>query len=252
VGGRSRPPRQIFGLSITEGDTAEMARRIVRVRPDRVELMVTPNIDHIVHLRSNAAFARAYRSAAIVVCDGFPIRYYAALCGVAVQRVTGVEVLERIMSGPLYDHRLFFVVDSEATARGIHSWATQRDTIVKTMVPPFMFEEDENQCQELIRQINEHNTSMLIMGVGAPKSEIWVDTYRSSLPPCWALCVGQAPRIACRVTKRAPILVRRLNCEWLWRICQEPRRLWLRYLRGSLLFPLAIVEDQVNNRRGAM
>jgi N-acetylglucosaminyldiphosphoundecaprenol N-acetyl-beta-D-mannosaminyltransferase len=172
VGGLFRRPRQIFGLSITEGDAAEVARRIVRVRPERVELMVTPNIDHIVHLRSNAVFARAYRRAAIVVCDGFPIRYYAALCGVAVQRVTGVEVLERIMSGPLCDHRLFFVVDSEATARGIHSWAMQRDVIVKTMVPPFMFEEDENQCRELIRQINEHNTSMLIMGVGAPKSEI--------------------------------------------------------------------------------
>jgi N-acetylglucosaminyldiphosphoundecaprenol N-acetyl-beta-D-mannosaminyltransferase len=82
-----------------------------------------------------------------------------------------------------------------------------------------MFEEDENQCRELIRRINEHNTSMLIMGVGAPKSEIWVDTYRASLPPCWALCVGQAPKIACGVTKRAPILVRRLNGEWLWRIC---------------------------------
>jgi N-acetylglucosaminyldiphosphoundecaprenol N-acetyl-beta-D-mannosaminyltransferase len=246
VGGLLRRPRQIFGLSITEGDAAEVAQRIVRVRPERVELMVTPNIDHIVHLRSNAVFARAYRRAAIVVCDGFPIRYYAALCGVAVQRVTGVEVLERIMSGPLCDHRLFFVVDSEATARGIHSWAMQRDVIVKTMVPPFMFEEDENQCRELIRRINEHNMSMLIMGVGAPKSEIWVDTYRASLPPCWALCVGQAPKIACGVTKRAPILVRRLNGEWLWRICQEPRRLWWRYLRGFLLFPLAVVEDRLN------
>jgi N-acetylglucosaminyldiphosphoundecaprenol N-acetyl-beta-D-mannosaminyltransferase len=109
-----------------------------------------------------------------------------------------------------------------------------------------MFEEDENQCRELIRQINEHNTSMLIMGVGAPKSEIWVDTYRARLPRCWALCVGQAPKIACGVTKRAPILVRRLNGKWLWRICQEPRRLWWRYLRGSLLFPLAVVEDRLN------
>ena len=243
----SQPRRRIFGLNFTEGDAAEVARQVVRVRPTRVALMVTPNIDHILHLRSNASFARAYRRAAIVVCDGFPVQYYAALCGIPVRRVTGVDILERVMSGPLYGHRLFFVVDSEATARGVHSWARLRHVAVKTAVPPVMFERNENQCRELIRQIDDHSTSMLIMGIGAPKSEIWVDTYRNSLPPCWALCVGQATRIACGVTKRAPPLVRRLNCEWLWRVCQEPRRLWWRYLRGLLLFPLAIVEDQLNS-----
>jgi UDP-N-acetyl-D-mannosaminuronic acid transferase (WecB/TagA/CpsF family) len=43
-----------------------------------------------------------------------------------------------------------------------------------------------------------------------------------------------------------------LNCEWLWRVCQEPRRLWWRYLRGFLLFPLAIVEDPLNIDRSGM
>ena len=154
MGEVSQPRRRIFGLNITEGDTGEIARHVVGVRPTRVELMVTPNIDHIVNLRRNPAFARAYRRAAIVVCDGFPVRYYAALCGIAVQRVTGVDILERVMSGPLYGHRLFFVVDSEATARGIHSWATRRAVAVKTAVPPVMFEADENLCRGLIRQIN--------------------------------------------------------------------------------------------------
>ncbi|MGC1412611.1 MAG: WecB/TagA/CpsF family glycosyltransferase [Acetobacteraceae bacterium] len=247
MGERSQPRRRIFGLNITEGESGDVARHVVRVRPTRVELMVTPNIDHIVHLRSNAAFARAYRRAAIVVCDGFPVRYYAALCGIPVQRVTGVDILERLMSGPLYGHRLFFVVDSEATASAIRSWARQRGAVVKTAVPPVMFESDENLCRGLVRQINDHDTSILIMGIGAPKSEIWVDTRRNSLPPCWALCVGQATRIACGLTMRAPILVRRLNCEWLWRVCQEPRRLWWRYLRGFTLFPLAIIEDQLNH-----
>ena len=83
MGEVSQPRRRIFGLNITEGDTGEIARHVVGVRPTRVELMVTPNIDHIVNLRRNPAFARAYRRAAIVVCDGFPVRYYAALCGIA-------------------------------------------------------------------------------------------------------------------------------------------------------------------------
>ncbi len=119
----SRTQRRIFGLSITGDDADRVAQRVINLRPEGVELVVTPNIDHIVHLRRNAAFARAYRSAAIVVCDGFPVRYYAALCGIAVRRVTGVDILQRLMAGFLFGHRLFFVVDSEATAMGIHGWA---------------------------------------------------------------------------------------------------------------------------------
>ena len=247
MGGHSQSRPRIFGLSITEGSAQDICREVIHLRPERAELIVTPNTDHIVNLRRDVGFARAYHSAAIVVCDGFPVRYYAALRGIAVQHVTGIDILQELMAGSLCNHRLFFVVDNNETAMAVHSWARQRDVVVETAVPPFEFECDEDYCRGLVRQINEHGASILIMGVGAPRSEIWVDTNRAKLAPCWALCVGQGVRVACGITHRAPVLVRRLNCEWLWRICQEPGRLWWRYFRGFLLFPLAIVEDQLNN-----
>jgi N-acetylglucosaminyldiphosphoundecaprenol N-acetyl-beta-D-mannosaminyltransferase len=247
MGGHSQSQPRIFGLSVTEGSAQDTCREVIRLRPERAELIVTPNIDHIVNLRRDVGFARAYHSAAIVACDGFPVRYYAALRGIAVQRVTGIDILQELMAGSLCNHRLFFVVDSDETAMAVHSWARQRDVVVETAVPPFDFGRDQDYCRGLVQQINAHDTSILIMGVGAPTSEIWVDTHRANLPPCWALCVGQGVRIACGITHRAPVLLRRLNCEWLWRICQEPGRLWWRYSRGLLLFPLAVLEDQLNN-----
>jgi N-acetylglucosaminyldiphosphoundecaprenol N-acetyl-beta-D-mannosaminyltransferase len=247
MGGHSQSQPRIFGLSVTEGSAQDTCREVIRLRPERAELIVTPNIDHIVNLRRDVGFARAYHSAAIVACDGFPVRYYAALRGIAVQRVTGIDILQELMAGSLCNHRLFFVVDSDETAMAVHSWARQRDVVVETAVPPFDFGRDQDYCRGLVQQINAHDTSILIMGVGAPTSEIWVDTHRANLPPCWALCVGQGVRVACGITHRAPVLLRRLNCEWLWRICQEPGRLWWRYSRGLLLFPLAVLEDQLNN-----
>ena len=246
MGGCSQSPR-IFGLSVTEGSAWDICEEVIHVRPERAELLVTPNVDHVVNLRRDVAFARAYRSAAIVVCDGFPVRYYAALRGIAVQRVTGIDILEAVMASSLCNHRLYFLVDSDETAMAVHSWARQRDVVVETAGPPFDFGRDQDYCRGLVQQINAHAASILIMGVGAPTSEIWVDTHRANLPLCWALCVGQGVRVACGITHRAPVLVRRLNCEWLWRICQEPGRLWWRYSRGFLLFPLAILEDQLNN-----
>jgi len=247
MGGQSQSQPRIFGLSVIKASARDICQKVIHLRPERAELIVTPNVDHVVNLRRDVAFAQAYRSAAIVVCDGFPVRYYAALRGIAVQRVTGIDIIEELMAGAIRNHRLFFVVDSDETATAVQNWARQRDAVVKTAVPPFKFERDEDCCRTLVQQINAHAASILIMGVGAPRSEVWVDTHRANLPPCWALCVGQAVRVACGITHRAPVLVRKLNCEWLWRICQEPGRLWWRYSRGFMLFPLAIIEDQLNN-----
>ena len=70
-----------------------------------------------------------------------------------------------------------------------------------------------------------------------------MDTHRDALPPCWALCVGQAVKIEVGLARRAPGIVRRLHGEWAWRIAQDPRRLARRYVVGSAVFLLAVAED---------
>ena len=55
----------------------------------------------------------------------------------------------------------------------------------------------------LAEAIREHATTVLIMAVGAPRSEIFVESYRAVLPPCWAFCVGQAVKIELGLVRRA-------------------------------------------------
>ena len=110
------------------------------------------------------------------------------------------------------------------------------------------FRERLGESKYLSGKIREHHTTILIMGVGAPKSEVWVWRHQHQLPNCWALCLGQAVRIALGLTTRAPRLIRTLHGEWLWRICQEPRRLAGRYIRGSVMFLVAIFEDLAGSK----
>ena len=142
-------------------------------------------------------------------------------------------------------HRLFFVVDSDATRAGVAAWAADcgLDGRVASAVPPFGFERDPSFCADLARRIGIHGTTILLMGVGAPRSEIFVDAHRALLPPCWALCVGQAIKIEVGLVRRAPAAVRALHGEWLWRLVQEPRRLAARYIFGAAFFLLAVAED---------
>jgi N-acetylglucosaminyldiphosphoundecaprenol N-acetyl-beta-D-mannosaminyltransferase len=250
----NRAPRP-FGLSFstaTARDVTELALSSQRQTADGVALVVTPNIEHIARLRQSPALARAYASAAVTVCDGWPVHLYVRACGLDISRVTGCELAATIMrtdSFPLW-HRFFFVVDRAETEVALRQWATRKGLgeRVAIFVPPFGFEFDHGLCRELAIRIRDHGTTMLMMGVGAPRSEIFVDCYRNILPPCWALCVGQAIKVELGLVRRAPRSWQALGLEWLWRVTHEPRRLTGRYARSSLGFVMAVLEDQLRRR----
>jgi N-acetylglucosaminyldiphosphoundecaprenol N-acetyl-beta-D-mannosaminyltransferase len=220
---------------------------------DGVALVVTPNIDHIATIRRSPALARAYREAARIVCDGWPVQLYARFCGLHVARVTGCEITSELMRLAPYPtpQRLFFVVDTATTQRAVETWGRRNGVVVDVTVPPFGFEQDDEYCSWLARSISAHRTTMLVMAVGAPRSEVFVDTYRALLPPCWAFCVGQAVKIELGLVRRASSRWQSVGLEWLWRLAQEPSRLGKRYAIASIRFSFAVIEDQFRNMWGS-
>ena len=245
---RKRP----FGLTLSTESAREIAGAATRIRrrpEDGVGLVVTPNIDHIAIIRRSAAMALAYKNAERIVCDGWPVQLYARLCGDRLSRVTGCEITSELMHMAPYAswQRFCFVVDTEATADAVREWA-RRNLLADacaTIVPPFGFDKDAAFCGAMARSIAAHGTTVLIMAVGAPRSEIFVDSYRAMLPPCWAFCVGQAVKIELGLVLRASRGWQSVGMEWLWRLIQEPHRLAKRYATATFGFSAAIVEDQL-------
>jgi len=247
---RPCPPR-IFGLTISPLTAGAVAAHLLahpRHAASGPGLVVTPNIQHIALLRRDPALREAYRQAEIVICDGFPVYYYARLRGCpAPGRVTGCDVVAALFAAPerLAASRLFCVVDHPDTAAALAAWAGRHGLAdrVASAIPPFGFEHDAEYCRGLARAIDEHGTTLLLMGVGAPRSEVFVARHRLPLPPCWALCIGQAIKIALGLTPRPPQLVQRLNLEWLWRLGLEPGRMGRRYVGSATGFLAAILAD---------
>jgi N-acetylglucosaminyldiphosphoundecaprenol N-acetyl-beta-D-mannosaminyltransferase len=253
MGRCSRPPRRIFGLRISDLGAADVARRVLTHRDGRCHLVVTPNIQHIDLLRHDAAFREAYGSADIVTCDGFPVAYYARLAGAGrAGRVTGCDIAALVLgqADKLKGERLFFVVDRKDTQDALQGWAarTGLGERVATLIPPFGFEADDAFCRQMAQSVRDHGSSILFMGVGAPRSDVFAHRYRDQLPPCWCLCVGQAVKMFLGLTPRPPGIVQALNLEWLWRIGLEPRRLASRYLVSTAGFLLAVIQDLVRAR----
>jgi len=241
-----------FGLQLTTDSARQIAETALRQPPgDSVALVVTPNIDHIAMIRRLPAMATAYRNAARIVCDGWPVQLYARFCGVPVARVTGCEITAQLMrlAPGLPGQRLFFVVDSPGTEAAAAAWAARNGVVCETTVPPFGFERDQGFCARLAQSIAAFGPGVLIMAVGAPRSEVFVDTYSAILPPCWAFCVGQAVKVELGLVRRASSRWQYVGMEWLWRLSQEPARLAKRYATAAVGFSLAVIEDQFRSLR---
>ena len=252
------PSPRIFGLTVCPLTAAEVAARLLAApRPSAagVGLVVTPNIQHIALLRRDPALRAACAEADIILCDGFPVYYYARLRGCAVPgRVTGREVVAELFAAPdrLAGQRLFCVVDGAATAAALAEWADRHGLgeSVAAAIPPFGFERDAGYGRDLAGAIRAHGTTLLLMAVGAPRSEVFVAAHRALLPPCWALCIGQSIKIALGLTPLPPLWVQRCNLEWLWRFGLEPGRMGRRYFGSVVGFAAAILADLRHGRAG--
>lgn len=236
--------RPIFGFTPSPFTLQAVAAHLTQPPPaPGPNLIVTPNLDHIVQLRRNPAFRAAYHRATIILCDGFPVHYYARLHGHMCHRVPGSDLIAHLMHHITPPTRLTFVLDGPQTAQAVQSWAETRAIPATTTIPPYGFIHRPEACTTLARTITESRPTLLIMAVGAPQSEIFIDRYHSLLPDCWTLCVGQGVRMALGLTSRAPPIIRTLHTEWLWRLLQDPSRLTSRYTLGAVRFLAAIVAD---------
>ena len=245
----------IFGLRVTWLNAAACATLILTSRAGNVpRLMTTPNIDHVRLLRLQA-FAQAYASASLICIDGFPLAIYARLRGIRFAgRVTGCDIFHRIANSPeLLAHRLFLVVESEATALATRRWLQERGLAAHARVEVAATDllHDMQAQRALADIIKQQRPTLLVMTLGAPVSEIFVHTNQPRLPGCWALCVGQALRVELGLASRAPVLFQRLGLEWAWRLAHEPRRLALRYGLAAAWFPVAIMRDLLTSNAAA-
>ncbi len=239
-----------FGLDFTTLTASGVVETILRQTvKDSLRLVVTPNIDHVRLLRQTA-FLAAYKSADLICPDGFPLVAYARLKGLALHaRVTGCELFTGLADSAAFaGKRVTLVVESKLTEAAARTWASARGLInLSVFTAPAGLGTDEIAQIKLATAIQAARPDILVMTLGAPVSEVFIHHHRCQLPPCWALCVGQALRVHLGLTKRAPVSWQKRGFEWLWRLMQEPRRLSGRYTRSSLWFGVAVLRDIIHS-----
>jgi N-acetylglucosaminyldiphosphoundecaprenol N-acetyl-beta-D-mannosaminyltransferase len=115
--------------------------------------------------------------------------------------------------------------------------------VVGSYSPPLGFEGDEAENAAMLARIAAARPDVLIVGLGAPKQELWVHKHRDSLAAKAALCVGATIDFLAGERSRAPVWMREVGLEWLYRIFTEPRRLAARYANDAIVFPRVVARE---------
>ena len=222
--------------------------------------VVTPNVDHVVLFQEREALRAAYADAAIVLVDGMPIVWASRLLRRRLpERVAGSDLVpalfEEVSSGEAPPPAGLAAAPASSTPRdlkvfllgalpGIADAAAQRVhetwrgvSVVGTYSPPLGFEDDADENRRILKAVAAAEPDLLIVGLGAPKQELWTHRHRTELRTKVVLCAGAPIDFLGGARSRSPRWMRKVGMEWLHRLLSEPRRLARRYARDAWVFP---------------
>ena len=236
----------LFGATIDVlrmSEALEIVQSWAAAPLDRCRYVVTPNVDHTVLLQQRQDLRDAYDDAALVLADGWPVVAASRLVGKPLpERVPGSDLVPLLMqaASPPRPLRVFLLGAApgvgERAARNIRRQWPGTD-IVGIYSPPLGFEKDEGENNKILYLVEQTEPDLLVVGLGAPKQELWVHAHRDRLKAKVALCVGATIDFLAGEKARAPRWLQRLGLEWLHRMLSDPRRLVQRYVRDAWIFP---------------
>jgi N-acetylglucosaminyldiphosphoundecaprenol N-acetyl-beta-D-mannosaminyltransferase len=211
--------------------------------------VVTPNVDHAVLFHRNAQLRAAYADAGLVLADGMPLVWISRLLGRRLpERVPGSDLVPALFSAASAERplRVYLLgaapgVGARAATNIARRWPGVK--VVGTYSPPLGFQDEPAQNAAILQRIATAQPNVLIVGLGAPKQELWVHEHREQLGGVVALCVGATIDFLAGQVARAPKWMQNSGLEWMHRLWMQPRRLVGRYARDAWLFPRLVLRD---------
>lgn len=195
-------------------------------------------------------FAEALINADLLLPDGVSVvmaRKWLKCVECPEERITGWDLFQHEMRKlNTKGGKCLFMGSSESVLSKIRERAKfEFDNIeVFTYSPPYKSEFSEEDNRAIIDAINEVNPDLLWIGLTAPKQEKWAYTHRDQLNiNCHVGAIGAVFDFYAGAVRRAPLLWQELSLEWLFRLIQEPKRMWRRYLIGNVLFIWNILKE---------
>jgi N-acetylglucosaminyldiphosphoundecaprenol N-acetyl-beta-D-mannosaminyltransferase len=209
------------------------------------------NVHMVIEAHNDPAFAQLLNEATLVLPDGKPV---ALACNWLYkkkqERVSGMDFMPAILAeADKLNARIFLYGSTEQVLEKLKQRVQAEfpgAAIAGTISPPFR-QLSEEEMQRHIQTINDVAPNFVLLALGCPKQEKWMAKNYSRIN-AMLLGLGGAFPVMAGLQKRAPSWMQRLALEWLYRLGQEPRRMFRRYFYTNLYFIVLFTRELVRKK----
>lgn len=232
------PHAEFLGMRFSLLPQDEVIRRVIEAGPP-YRYVVTPNAYHVVAAHDEPArLLPLYRGAWLSLCDSRIVRALARLEGHALPLVTGSDLVPALFAAlnarksSQQPKRILVVGPSAGVAAKLRT--AYPNMICEVISAPAGLAQNAERRLDVVQLCLERQWDIALLCVGCPAQELIAQQLaelgrRAGI----ALCVGASVDFITGAQVRAPRWLQRFSLEWAYRLAQEPRRLWRRYLVES-------------------
>ena len=229
----------------TMGETVETIRDAVA--KGRFTQHVVVNVAKLVNMRDDAQLRASVHACDIINIDGMGVVLGARMLGHSVpERVAGVDLFHELLSMSAASGFPVFLLGAtdevvSATARKVQQLYPQ------LRVAGFhhgYFWDDE---AVLVAKVRASGAKLLFVAITSPKKENFIHRWRDQLGVSFVMGVGGTFDVVAGKVSRAPLWMQKWGLEWLYRVIQEPRRMWKRYLVTNSKFAWLLLKARLGH-----
>jgi len=234
----------ILGLKIDNVSLEQLfdsIKKFINERKAKTLVFINPHI--AIEAYKMQALKRYINSASLVVADGIGIVWASRFLGNPIQsKITGTDFMYLISNFcAVNGYSMYFFGAKPGVASEAAENLIKKYPKLKIAGIQHGFIDDDSQ---IVSDINKNNPDILIVCLGVPKQELWIEENIHKLNVPVVFGNGAAFDFVAGCFKRAPVWMQKFGLEWLFRLLQEPMRLWRRYLIGNMYFILLIVKQK--------
>lgn len=209
-------------------------------------------VSTIVSCQEDENYRRVVNGADMVTPDGMPVVWCAKLAGHGeVRRTYGPDLMLMVCErGVEKGYKHFFYGATPEVLRKLEARLADRSpgiNVVGRYAPPFR-ELSAQEEQEIVDKIDQLGPDIVWIGLGSPKQDFWMKQIRGKLNAPVLIGVGAAFDFLSGAKPQAPRWMQNVGLEWFFRLCNEPKRLWKRYLIGNTKFLYFLLRQKIDRR----
>jgi N-acetylglucosaminyldiphosphoundecaprenol N-acetyl-beta-D-mannosaminyltransferase len=247
----SQKRRRFFGANIdllTMDETLSAIESIIERRVPTQHVVI--NVAKLVTMQHDAELKRAVNQCAIVNVDGQGVVWGARRLGIDVpERVAGIDLFQRLVElASQKQYRPYFLGASDDVVNVVVKTLQNKypDLEIAGCRNGYFSDADE---PEIANEIRESNADMLFVGISSPKKEFFLERNLASMNVPFAMGVGGSFDIIAGKTRRAPLWMQKAGFEWFYRLINEPKRMWKRYLSSNAAFLVMLTKAKILGKR---